>query len=151
MPRHTRYQGAIVRDHSVLLLRHRHHASGRTYWVFPGGGLDEGETEEQCVTREMKEETDLEVLVERLLFEEPYDPNGGYKWRMTFLCHPVAGDAKPGYEPEEEASAEYSISEVRWFDLRDESSWDDLLVQDSITYPQIKLLKETLGLSDNQG
>ena len=74
----TRYQGAIIQNHSLLLLRHRHHATGRTYWVFPGGGLDEGETEERCVMREMKEETDLDVDVERLLFEEPNNIDDGY-------------------------------------------------------------------------
>src|SRR6185369_10431159 len=69
MARIVRYQGAIVQDHQLLLIQHREHASGRGYWVIPGGGQEGAESEEACVRREMLEETGLEVAVERLLFE----------------------------------------------------------------------------------
>jgi hypothetical protein len=36
MFRITRYQGAIIKDHHLLLLRHLEHVTKRTYWVFPG-------------------------------------------------------------------------------------------------------------------
>lgn len=145
LARHTRYQGAIVDKHALLLIRHQLHATGQSYWVIPGGGLDAGETEEACVIREMKEETNLDVHIERLVLDEPAHPDGVYKWRKTYLCRPVGGDAKPGYEPEEDAAAVYSISEVRWFDLRDESSWDEKIFHDPYTYPQITKLREVLG------
>jgi 8-oxo-dGTP diphosphatase len=61
--RYTRYQGAIVRNHSILLIRQRENESGRSYWILPGGGIEPGETEEDCVRREMKEETNLDVRV----------------------------------------------------------------------------------------
>ena len=145
MPRHTRYQGAIVRDHQVLLIRHRRHSTGEAYWVFPGGGRDRRESEEDCVVREMKEETHLDVRIERLILDEPVAPGGFYKWTKTYLCHPVAGTASPGYEPEPEAAADYSISGVRWFDLRDEGSWDEAVRENPFTYPQLLRLREVLG------
>jgi 8-oxo-dGTP pyrophosphatase MutT (NUDIX family) len=46
-----RYQGAIIRDHHILLLKQIEHASGRSYWQIPGGGIEPDETEEQCVQR----------------------------------------------------------------------------------------------------
>ena len=145
MVRHTRYQGAIIKDHRILLIMHKQHSTGRAYWVIPGGGIEESETEEECVIREMKEETNLVVTIDRLIFDEPAHPDGIYKWRKTYICHPVSGEASPGYEPEPEAAANYSISEVRWFDLRDESDWDDRLFQDPFTYPQLINLREVLG------
>jgi 8-oxo-dGTP pyrophosphatase MutT (NUDIX family) len=36
----------------------------------PGGGIDSGETEEECVRREMQEETNLDVRVISLLVNE---------------------------------------------------------------------------------
>src|SRR4051812_25705926 len=36
----TRYQGAIIRDHHILLLKQVEHASGRSYWQIPGGGIE---------------------------------------------------------------------------------------------------------------
>src|SRR5262245_55905439 len=47
----TRYQGAIIRDYQVLLLKQVEHASGRSYWQIPGGGIEPDETEEQCLQR----------------------------------------------------------------------------------------------------
>ena len=35
------------------------HRPDRTFWLAPGGGIDHGETPEQCVARELREETGL--------------------------------------------------------------------------------------------
>ncbi|MGD2156717.1 MAG: NUDIX hydrolase [Anaerolineales bacterium] len=145
MARHTRYQGLIIQDHKVLLIQHRQHSTGRSYWVIPGGGMDGCETEEECVIREMKEETNLDVVVDRLVFDEPGHPDGVYQWRKSYLCTPISGEASPGYEPEPEAAADYSITAVRWFDLRDESEWGDRLRQDPYTYPQLVKLRHLLA------
>jgi 8-oxo-dGTP diphosphatase len=145
MSRITRYQGAIIDDHNILLIKHREHATGRGYWLIPGGGREAIESEEACVVREMKEETQLDVRVERLIIDEPsHTDDGVYKRYKTYLCRPIGGAAAPGYEPEEEAAAFYSISEVRWFDLRDESTWGDLLRQDPFTYPLLQRLRRVL-------
>jgi len=147
MARHTRYQGMIVKDHKVLLICHTERATGISYWVIPGGGLEENETGEQCVIREMREETNLEVRIERIIFDEPTYPDGPYKWRKTYLCTPISGEASPGYEPEPEAAANYSISKVRWFDLRDEAGWGVEISQNPYTYPQLVDLRKVLGYS----
>ena len=143
--RDTRIQGAIVRQHHVLLIQHRHRPTGHSYWLLPGGGLDGDETEEECVVREMKEETGLKVRVERLILDEPAPPDGADRRRRTYLCRPVSGVAKPGYEPEPEAAAAYSITAVQWLDLRDESGWEEGIRQDPFTYPQLARLRELLG------
>jgi 8-oxo-dGTP diphosphatase len=132
----------------MLLIMHRSNHNGRSYWVIPGGGIEAGESEEQCVQREMLEETNLEVRIERLLVDEPGHPDGVYKRRKTYLCRIISGEASPGFEPEPEAAADYSIVEVRWFDLRDTSGWGKLLERDPYTYPQMVSLREELGYAD---
>jgi 8-oxo-dGTP diphosphatase len=145
MARHTRYQGFIIQDHRILLIKHQSHTTEIGYWVIPGGGIEGSETEEECVIREMKEETHLEVKIVQLLFDEPSPSGAAYQWRKSYLCRPVSGEARPGFEPEPEAAAEYAISEVRWFDLRDEGSWGEDLRQDPFTYPQLLQLRKKLG------
>lgn len=147
MARHTRYQGLIIQDHKILLIEHTRLSDGLYYWVLPGGGIEAGETEGECVVREMKEETNLNVRVERLLIDEPAPPAGVYKWTKSYICTPVGGIAAPGYEPEPEAAANYSISAVQWFDLRDESEWGYDLQQDPFTYPQLVKVRQLLGFS----
>jgi len=143
--RDTRYQGAIIRNDQILLIRHRENESGRSYWILPGGGIEPGETEEDCVRREIREETNLEIGVVSLLLNEPDPTQGTYLSRKTYLCAPIAGEASPGIEPEPDAASWYSISEVRWFDLRDESAWDSHLAADPITCGQLQRIRHRLG------
>ena len=140
-----RCQGAILRDDHILLIQHREHTGGRSYWLLPGGGREEGETEVQCVAREMKEETGLDVQVERLLMDDTDILPGANYPHKTYLCTILAGEAQPGYEPEPEASAIYSIAEVGWFDLRDEAGWSKEVISDQITYPELKRIQAILG------
>jgi 8-oxo-dGTP pyrophosphatase MutT (NUDIX family) len=121
--------------------------------LFPGGGIEPGETEEQCVKREMKEETNLNVRIVSLLLDEP--PQHGepepatYNRSRTYLCELLSGEAKPGYDPEYdkevEAAGLHGIVEVRWFDLRDESTWDTALVNDPIIYLPLQRIRKKLG------
>lgn len=145
MLRHTRYQGAIIRDHHILLLLHREHHGGRSYWVIPGGGREAGESEEGCVQREMWEETGLEVRVERLILESEGYPGGVYQALKTFLCTSIGGKAAPGYEPEEEASSIYSIEAVQWLDIRQPGTWSQEIQADPFTYPQLLGIRAALG------
>src|SRR5215208_4898 len=120
----TRYQGAIIRDHHILLLKQVEHASGRSYWQIPGGGIEPDETEEQCVQPEMLEETGLHVQVVFLLLDEPSTPGAIYQRWKTYCCSILAGEARPGSEPEAEYADAYSFTEVGWFDLRHPTSWN---------------------------
>jgi 8-oxo-dGTP pyrophosphatase MutT (NUDIX family) len=147
MSRVIRYQGAILYNHQLLLIKHREHATGHSYWVIPGGGIEVGEAEEACVQREMHEETHLEVEVGRLLLDEPAAPGGVYQRRKTYLCRPISGEAQPGYEPEHEAAQQYGIVQVGWFDLRDATTWDSQVFDDSITCSLLQRLQEVLGYS----
>jgi ADP-ribose pyrophosphatase YjhB (NUDIX family) len=143
--RDVRYQGAILQDDCILLIRHEEFNSGRNYWVIPGGGRLVGEREEDCVAREMKEETNLDVRVECLLLDETTPVDQVYQRYKTYLCAVIGGEARPGCEPEPEASQTYTIAEVRWFDLRDAAGWDEKVRNDMITYALLRKLQSVLG------
>ena len=146
MPRDARYQAAIMQDRKILLIQHREHESGRAYWLLPGGGMEEDETEEEAVKREVREETNLEVKVEALLLDEPAQPGkSGYKRYKTYLCSPVTLNAAPGYEPEPEVAAFYSIAQVGWFSIEDESTWTEVIINDLITAPLLRRIREALA------
>ncbi|MBN2420845.1 NUDIX domain-containing protein [Candidatus Woesearchaeota archaeon] len=59
---------AIVLNDNKILLIHRFFKN-REYYVFPGGGVEEGETTEEATIREMKEETSLDVKLDKKLWE----------------------------------------------------------------------------------
>ncbi|GAC1547435.1 MAG: hypothetical protein NVS2B7_23160 [Herpetosiphon sp.] len=143
--RSTRYQGAIIRDHQILLIKQTEHATGRSYWLIPGGGIEPDETEERCVQREMQEETGLHVYVQSLLLDEMGSSSWiNQRWK-TYVCRVLDGEARPGYEPEAELATAYSFTEVGWFDLRHPATWNAQVVADSITYSLLQRIQAALG------
>jgi 8-oxo-dGTP pyrophosphatase MutT (NUDIX family) len=143
--RSTRYQGAIIHDHLILLLKQMEHASGRSYWQIPGGGIEPDETEEQCVQREMLEETGLHVHVHSLLLDEPSTPGAIYQRWKTYRCHILAGEARPGCEPEAVYADAYSFTEVGWFDLRQPTTWNAQLAAAPFVYSWLQRIQAALG------
>jgi ADP-ribose pyrophosphatase YjhB (NUDIX family) len=69
-----RVAGVAIHDGSVLL----HRAEPDVYWTLPGGRAEHGETAEQTITREMREELETEAHVIRLLWlvEKFFDRDG---------------------------------------------------------------------------
>ena len=71
--------GIIFKDNQkkILILKRR----DVPLWVLPGGGIDENETPETAMTREIKEETGLDVAISRKIAE--YSPINA----LTALTH----------------------------------------------------------------
>lgn len=148
MNRHTRYQGLIIQNHRILLIRAYEFQTGLSFWVIPGGGIEPGESEVECLVREMKEETGLDVRVERLVIDLDAPPEGIYKRLKSYICTPVGGHLEAGSEPE--AADEGEITAVRWFDLRDISGWSIELCKDPYTYPHLQKVRHILGYTDEK-
>ena len=81
---------AVVINGGKVLIMHRI-KNGKEYYNFPGGGVEKGETVEQAVLREVKEETSLEIKIEKPLYHHIYD-NGGEQF--FYLCRYVSGEPK---------------------------------------------------------
>ena len=67
----TRGAVVIIENNKVALIRRE--KAGRTYYVFPGGQQEIGETIEQCAKREAFEELGVEVEIGKLLTQVPYN------------------------------------------------------------------------------
>jgi ADP-ribose pyrophosphatase YjhB (NUDIX family) len=107
--------------------------------------MEPGETPEETLVREMREEANLIVRVERLLFDVAAEPRFAHEREHTYLCTPLAGEAAPGYEPEPEFASAYSFIEVRWVPLADDAAWASVILDNPITRCNLQLLQEALG------
>ncbi len=89
----------ITREKQILLVRHR--KGNRLYWVLPGGRLEYGETFEECAIRELKEETGLDVAVDKALYlSEAIAPDRSrHIVNIFFKGHVTGGTIKLGNEP----------------------------------------------------
>jgi 8-oxo-dGTP diphosphatase len=103
--------GAIVLDGDRVLLVKRAHEPLKGEWSVPGGAVDVGETLEQAIHREVREETCLDVEVGPIvdvLDRIRSDPDGRVKFHyvlVDFLCRPLRGTLQCGSDAEEAAWA----------------------------------------------
>ena len=82
-------RAVIIEDDAILLNEFNH----GLYYNLPGGGADPGESLYETVTREVKEETGLDIEVDELLYLLEYEPtrNQGshgetHKLSVVFRC-----------------------------------------------------------------
>ena len=75
---------------------------GRRYYLFPGGGVDPGETPEGAATREAREELGLDVEIVRLIARATFDGNE----QLYYLARAKSGTFGSG-EGEEMTGEEF--------------------------------------------
>jgi 8-oxo-dGTP pyrophosphatase MutT (NUDIX family) len=81
----------LIKDNKVALIER--HRAGLEYFVFPGGGVDEGESPEQAAIRETMEELGIEVVIKQKVAEVQL----GQKSRQVyFLVEQTGGEFGTG-------------------------------------------------------
>lgn len=81
----------VIRDGQMLVMRRSRSVPARKYMVTPGGRVEDDETKEEAVLREVTEETTVVVANPRLVFiEDPNDDIWGLQY--IYLCDYVSGE-----------------------------------------------------------
>lgn len=61
------------------------YARGKGYWTFPGGAIEPGETYEEAVIREVKEESNMKVLHQELIgYQDIFEPDRTIRQTRSF-------------------------------------------------------------------
>lgn len=84
----------LIENRNVLLIYRER--DGEKYYVFPGGGIEEGETKEACIKRECKEELGIDIEIKKYV----YEVEGKDFVQHFFLIRRTAGEIGTG-DPEE--------------------------------------------------
>lgn len=106
--------GVIVNKDNKVLLLQRKNAHGEGTWCFPGGHLEFNEEIEDCVKREVEEETGLGVKDIRFagLTNDLFKSEGKHYITIFMTCNYESGEAQIK-EPEK-------CTDMNWF------KWNDL-------------------------
>ena len=86
-----RVVAAIIRDGERIFATQRGYGDFKGGWEFPGGKIDAGETPEEALIREIKEELDTEVEVIELLDTVEYDYPNFHLSMDCFICSIKSG------------------------------------------------------------
>lgn len=109
--RHTS-RGIVIRDAKLLVFeRWRRDEVDRRplhYFSIPGGGINENETPEQALIREMKEEMTVNVEIDRLMVRQTTPT----RYHYYFLCHIT--DGEPVFNLGSEEARGYSSPSVHY-------------------------------------
>lgn len=77
---------AIIERDGRFLATQRGYGTGKGGWEFPGGKIEAGETPEQALVREIHEELDMAIRVERHVTDVAWDYPTFHLEMACFLC-----------------------------------------------------------------
>ena len=119
----------VLLQHGRLLMVHQTYA-GKTFWTFPGGSIEPGESPETAAIREAKEETCLDIDIVRSLCKTARATTTG-----TYHCYLgriVGGTAMLGHDPELPMGSQ-ELHALRW-----------VAVDEVYDHPEVALIREVL-------
>ena len=120
---------AIIREGNKVFATQRGYGDYKDGWEFPGGKIEQGETPQQALAREIKEELDTNIVIGNLLTTIEHDYPAFHLSMQCFWCRIVEGT--PVLKEHEAA---------RWLDLEHIDSVEWLPADQTI----ISLIKEKM-------
>ena len=121
--------GIIIKDDKILLM-HRFNPSWQEGWyfVFPGGGVEEGETTEEATIREIKEELSIDAKIDKILFIH-HNPAQVYEFKgrdeYFYLITDFTGEVQLG-GPEKERMHEGNQFHPKWVSISEMKNMPNL-------------------------
>ncbi len=112
--------GAIILREGKILLEKRGNEPARGQWTIPGGVVEVGESLEDAVARETKEETGLEVKTANLLDvvdQVHLDKEGKIEYHYVIIDYMVNATGEPNASSDADELIWVAIGEVEAYDL----------------------------------
>ena len=86
-----RVAAAVIRKDDKIFATQRGYGDLKGGWEFPGGKIEDGETPQEALKREIEEELDTEILVGELIDTIEYDYPNFHLSMDCFWCEIVEG------------------------------------------------------------
>jgi 8-oxo-dGTP pyrophosphatase MutT (NUDIX family) len=110
MPTTSRWILLITEDNQQKLVLLYRKKNGNEYYIFPWGHVEDGETPEQTLIREIKEELSIDITISKLLKE--YENTDLEKYEYFYLCEHIWWKLAPGTWPEREKNSDENFYQI---------------------------------------
>ena len=84
--KHVEVVAAIIRKGDKIFATQRGYGEWKDWWEFPGGKMEVGETPEEALVREIREELSAEISVDEFLCTVEYDYPAFHLKMHCYLC-----------------------------------------------------------------
>jgi 8-oxo-dGTP diphosphatase len=108
--------GICIHDDRILLINHSGLNESNEFWSPPGGGLQFGETIEECLKREFLEETNTVVSIVKFLTVREFVKPPLHAIELYYEVKIESGDVKIGFDPE---MKEQIIRDIQWLSFEE--------------------------------
>ena len=105
---------AIIIDREKVFATQRGYGEFKDGWEFPGGKIEPGETPQEALVREIKEELDTEIEVGELLDTVEYDYPKFHLSMDCFICKIKSGDLVLKEHEEAKWLTKETLDSVEW-------------------------------------
>ena len=112
--KHIEVVAAIIRKDDKIFATQRGYGDFKDWWEFPGGKMESGETPEEALKREIREELSAEISVDEFLCTIDYDYP---KFHLTMHCYLCSLIGEALHLNEHEAAkwlAKEDLDSVKW-------------------------------------
>lgn len=107
---------AIIQDGDKILATQRSYGEFSGGWEFPGGKLELGETSEVAVIREIKEELDVKIEVDELVYTIEYDYPNFHLSMDCFLARVVEGEVSLLVHSDAKWLTKETLDSINWLE-----------------------------------
>lgn len=94
MNRTIKVAAAIIIKEGRFFATQRGYGAWKDWWEFPGGKVEAGESSEEALVREIKEELDTLVSVDEFVTTVEYDYPEFHISMDCFICSVISGELK---------------------------------------------------------
>ena len=84
--KHIEVVAAIIRKGDKIFATQRGYGEWKDWWEFPGGKMEDGESPEEALVREIREELSAEISVDEFLCTVEYDYPQFHLTMHCYLC-----------------------------------------------------------------
>ena len=112
----VRVCGICVQSGKVLLINHSGMNESGEFWSPPGGGLEFGESIEDCLKREFLEETNTVISVGKFLTVREFLKPPIHAIELYYEVKIESGNIKKGFDPEMDYQI---IKDIQWLSFED--------------------------------
>ena len=112
--KHIEVVAAIIRKGGKIFATQRGYGEWKDWWEFPGGKMEVGETPEEALVREIREELSAEISVDEFLCTVEYDYPA---FHLKMHCYPCSLVTEALHLNEHEAAkwlTKDELNSVKW-------------------------------------